>query len=141
MYRKEYQKLWRENHKEKYLSRKRELRKLKKEYNKPYKDLDPVKRLFYAAKKRAKEKGILFTIDESDIKIPTICPYLGIPLELHVPRGYSRTCIASLDRVDNSKGYEKGNIEVISHLANTMKSNATTGQLLNFAKTILARYG
>src|SRR3990167_2138205 len=38
-----------------------------------------VQRILYAAKARAKERGIEFSIEASDLVIPDICPILGIP--------------------------------------------------------------
>lgn len=111
-------------------------RQWKSEYSKT----KPEKRLLYAAKKRAKNKGLDFNLVESDILIPEYCPYLGIKLVVSRPRGDSRRDIASLDRIDNTKGYIQGNVEVISWLANTMKSNATIENLVSFAKEILKRH-
>lgn len=116
-------------------------RKVKqKEWKLEYCKQKPSKRLFWAARRRAKNKGLEFTIEESDIIVPTYCPYLGIELVNTRPRGDSRRDIASLDRIDPTKGYIKGNIEVISWLANTMKNNATPELLVNFAKVVLERY-
>lgn len=98
------------------------------------------KRLLYAARRRAKNQGLEFSIEESDIIVPTHCPILGIPLVSTRPRGDSRRDIASLDRIDSSKGYTKDNIEVISWLANTMKNNASTELLVKFSKEMLRRY-
>jgi hypothetical protein len=111
-----------------------------KEWRKEYSKQKPSKRLFWSAKKRAKAKGLEFNIDETDILVPTHCPYLGIELTHSRPRGDSRRDIASLDRIDPTKGYIKGNIEVISWLANTMKNNATPELLVKFAKVVLERY-
>lgn len=36
---------------------------------------------------------------------------------------------ASLDRIDNSKGYVRGNVMVISLRANAIKNNATAEEL------------
>lgn len=101
----------------------------------------PEKRLLWSAKKRAKEQGLAFNLEECDIVIPTHCPYLGIELVTNAKRGEPRTSVYSLDKINPELGYVKGNVEVISHLANTMKSNATEEQLLAFAQTIIKRYG
>lgn len=107
----------------------------------PYHTLKTEARLMWAARKRAKVKGLDFNLDETDIVIPTHCPILGIPLERSQVRGIPRIHTASLDRKDNTKGYIKGNVEVISWLANTMKNSATTEQLVTFSKEMLRRYG
>lgn len=101
---------------------------------------NPQKRLLWGAKKRAKEYNLPFNLEESDIVIPTHCPYLGIALTVSSSRGTSRQNILSLDKIVPELGYTKGNVEVISHLANTMKSNATEEQLIAFATEILKRY-
>ena len=44
---------------------------------------------------------------------------------------------ASLDRIDNSKGYIEGNVMWISWKANTMKSNATKKELKMFAEWVM----
>jgi hypothetical protein len=97
----------------------------------------PGKYLWYGARRRAKEKGLDFNIDIEDIIIPTCCPYLGHPLKL-VQSGQARFDSATLDRIDSSKGYIKGNIQVISRRANMMKNDASAEELIVFALKILA---
>lgn len=124
------------------------LSKIKKEiYQKEWRRDNPwssrniVKRMLWNAKKRAKEKNIIFSISEDDIILPEFCPFLGIKLTTSNIRGTSRRDVASLDRIDPTKGYVKGNVEVISHLANSMKNNASPEDLLSFAREIIKRYG
>lgn len=91
--------------------------------------------LWFRAKQRAIKYGYEFNIEESDIIIPEICPILEVPIVLGSKGNYEYT--PSLDRIDNSKGYVKGNIQVISKKANSMKNSATIEELKCFCKNIL----
>lgn len=87
--------------------------------------------LFHSSKSRAKKSNLEFNIEKTDIVIPDICPILKIPFDHSRYKG-RRFNGASIDRIDNSKGYIKGNIQVVSDLANRMKANATVEQLKEF---------
>lgn len=91
--------------------------------------------LWFRAKQRAEKYGYDFNIEESDIVIPEICPILEVPIVLGEKGNYEYT--PSLDRIDNSKGYVKGNIQVISKKANTMKNSASIEELRCFCKNVL----
>lgn len=106
---------------------------------KKWKQDNPVKFLLGSARQSAKLRQLDFSLQETDIQIPEKCPYLGEPLTFIQGQGNVDTNI-SLDRIDNSKGYVPGNVEVISMLANRMKLKATKEQLITFAKHILSRY-
>ena len=97
-------------------------------------------KMLWQAKATATRKNIPFNLDEHDISIPTHCKYLGVPLTQSLGEGvvWSNT---SLDRIDPAQGYVKGNVEVISRKANSMKNMATVEELCVFAKNILAIYG
>ena len=43
----------------------------------------------------------------------------------------------SIDKIDPKRGYVRGNVQVISMLANAMKRNATPAQLRQFARWVL----
>lgn len=83
--------------------------------------------LIRAAKQRAKEKGLEFNITEEDIPLPDKCPLLEIPMDSFDYK--ARWNSYSIDRIDSSKGYIKGNVWVISKRANTIKNNATLEEL------------
>ena len=84
------------------------------------------------AKTRAKREGLQFELTRDDITIPDLCPLLGIQLVLDNNR-QTKQSSPSLDRIDPTKGYVKTNVKVISHMANSMKRNASREQLLRFA--------
>lgn len=89
------------------------------------------------SKSRAKRKGFEHNITIDDISIPEVCPLLGIPLFM----GKNGVCPNSptLDRIDSTKGYIKGNVWVISYKANTIKSNATLEELETIASNFRAK--
>jgi hypothetical protein len=104
---------------------------------------NPQKRIIAIIKSRAKQKNMDFNLEPEDIQIPELCPVFKIPLEKYITKGKygPRYNSPSVDRIDNTKGYIKGNIQIISHKANSMKSNATPEQLLKFAYWVILTYG
>jgi len=93
-------------------------------------------RLFKNAKHSARTRFLDFDLTEEDIVIPEICPVLRIPFD-NTKISYTM----SVDRIDNNLGYVKGNVQVITRKANTMKNDATKEQLLAFADWIYKMYG
>jgi hypothetical protein len=88
---------------------------------------DPRIDLLNRAKHRAKVKGLPFNLTLEDIVVPAHCPALGMPLVLG--SGVSSPTSPSLDRVIPELGYTKGNVVVISMLANQIKNSATPQQV------------
>ncbi len=83
------------------------------------------------------EKGIrIDPIAINDIIINEYCPYLNMKLTFQI-NGKFKNNTASLDRIDPSKGYIKGNIQTISRLANMMKNSATDEELKTFSKNVI----
>jgi len=94
--------------------------------------------MFSRAKSRAKKKGIEFSIEKDDIIIPEYCPLLGVKLtNTYVDPSASTDHVPSIDRKDDSKGYTKENIWVISFQANRMKNTASQAELTIFAQNWL----
>lgn len=103
-----------------------------KKYNRQHQN----RRLYWSAKQRAQRDDIEFALEQDDIVVPERCIYLNVPLTNTYGRGRVATN-ATIDRVDPTKGYTKDNIQIISDLANRMKSNASVAQLVEFAKNVL----
>lgn len=91
--------------------------------------------LLEQARHRAKRNNLPFSITVEDILIPTVCPVLGISLEINVGKGRTGTS-PSLDRFLPELGYVKGNVNIISDRANSLKSNATPEELRRIADWI-----
>ena len=94
-----------------------------------------VKYMLNRVKRKSLKLGYDFNLDLEDIVIPDICPILEVPLEMGNKDNYEYS--PSIDRIDNSKGYVKGNIRIISKKANSMKNCATYEELEKFCKNVL----
>ena len=89
---------------------------------------DPRMVMYWSSKARAKRTGLIHTIEPADIpSIPSHCALLGIELS-NEPEAY-REATPSLDRIDNTIGYVKGNLQIISSRANRLKNNASFSEI------------
>lgn len=108
--------------------------------NKRFLQTDPRSKLLNSAKQRAKLKGLEFNLTIDDVVIPEYCPVLGIKLKASVGEGRKNLDqlehSPSLDRVDNTKGYTKNNVMVISLRANNIKKDATLKELKALVKYV-----
>lgn len=94
-----------------------------------YHNQHPIRGMLSTAKVRAKKAGVPFCLVEKDIVIPTHCPILGIPLFRGKGKAGTRGNSPSIDRMVPKLGYVKGNVYMISHRANALKSDATIEQI------------
>jgi hypothetical protein len=104
---------------------------------------NPESYLLARARNRAKTDGIVFDLGVADIVIPESCPILGIPL-MRRAGNCAGPNSPSLDRIIPSRGYVRGNVQVISHRANSMKRDDTLDELVRlgeWAASQLARLG
>ena len=88
---------------------------------------EPKVLMFNCAKARAKKAGMPFNITVKDFDISENCPILGIPLRGGDRKEHDNA--PSLDKIIPELGYVKGNVEVVSHRANRIKSDATLQEL------------
>lgn len=101
-------------------------------YQRNYRMRSPRETLVNQAKARAKKAGLPFSISVEIISWPTHCPVLGIELDYNKTAPGERAIragVPTLDRKVNELGYTEGNVFVISHRANRMKSDATVDEL------------
>lgn len=91
--------------------------------------------LWLQAKTRAKKKRIEFNLNPSDVpEIPDECPLLGILIDKQSKKLKDNS--PTIDRIDNSKGYVKDNIIIVSFKANRIKSNAALNELKTLVKNL-----
>lgn len=98
-----------------------------------YRD-DPSFKMLTAAKQRAKAKNLEFNIDIGDIIIPKFCPLLNIPIFVTDNKVGANS--PTIDRIKNELGYVKGNVIVISHIANRCKQNLNSTELFKLAENL-----
>lgn len=88
------------------------------------------------------KKGTAFNVKAEDIMINEYCPFLGTKIDY---KSYNdkkfRNDTQSTDRFNNHMGYVKGNVWVISRLANTIKNDSTIEELKTFCKNVIKLHG
>ena len=87
---------------------------------------------FLEALKKEQKKKNNNNIELSDIKIPDTCPVLKIKLDKKNFKAKDNS--PSLDKIIPKKGYTKNNISVISHRANTIKSDGRLDEFIKIYK-------
>lgn len=126
-------------------SRKDGLHSSCRECEKKYTQANPVlvqtARMIKRARNSAKEKELAFNIDLDYIRsiVPSHCPIFKTKLEWSTCRGNGSIPLPnspSIDRIDPSQGYIKGNVWIISHRANAIKSNASHEELKLVAEAV-----
>lgn len=87
-------------------------------------------------KSSSKIRNLEFNLEYTDLDLPETCPILRIPLKYKGEGKSQEYNYATVDRIDNSKGYIKGNVIIVSRLANAMKNEANFEQLETFFKNM-----
>jgi hypothetical protein len=105
-------------------------------YDREYRRSHRAQTALVRAKRRALKRGVSFSLTIEDLPpIPDICPVLGVPFVCGegsvVPESLT------LDRIDPTLGYVRGNVMWLSHRANAMKQDASFEQLQQFARWAL----
>lgn len=107
-----------------------------------YKTKDKQLHLLNVIKNRAKAQNIPFNLEYDDLTPPKVCPVFNVEIGRIEPHSNSSKRFSiSIDRIIPEKGYVKGNIQIISQLANVMKHDASIAELKIFANWVLKTYG
>lgn len=105
---------------------------------------------FSAIKNGAERRNIAFNLDIVDLwnlylKQNKLCALTGVPIILESAiKGCNVNwdiITASLDRIDNSKGYEKDNVWWVHKVMNRLKNNYSLSELLFWSRKLLEIHG
>lgn len=125
------------NHQDRIEKRKKKLasdpefRRLWNERVKNYNREDYRRGMLNRARSAAK-RGVPFNLESiEDIPYETHCPVFGVKLVVGTKQ---HDFSPSIDKIVPELGYTKGNVIVVSFLANRIKSNATPEQIMAVAK-------
>jgi len=114
------------------------------ETSSPFYTLDEIAAMLWTnAKSKAPSRGKKFDLKLNDVRRLMnggVCPNTGIPFDLR-KNNAALPFRASLDRVDNSIGYVRGNIQVTSKIWNTAKWTWEVEDVIRMAKGIMEQYG
>ena len=102
--------------------------------NRKWRKRNPERLMLVSARQRAKAGNFQFNLELSDVIIPEFCPVFGTKLEVGEKAKHDNS--PSLDKINPNLGYVKGNVKVISHRANAIKSNGSAEEHEKIAQYI-----
>lgn len=99
---------------------------------------------FLAAKDRAVKHNISFNLELQYIldlwdSQKGVCALSGLPMTFELKQGRISTNV-SIDKIDRTLGYVKGNIQLVCMACNQIKSDLTEIEMYNFCKNIVKNY-
>lgn len=138
--RREYQRQYRLRNGEAKRQYHREWRKNNPDYSKSRMETNP-EVFFRYVWHNARNRNRLFLLSLEDIMALWAsqsgrCALTGMPMT-HVQSNKRFSSNASLDRIDNSKGYLKGNVRLVCVAINKMRSNMTDEEFIFWCKAVL----
>ncbi len=115
----------------------REIKGQDNKFWKGYKDLSSAQ--WRSIKSKAKYRNLDFKISIKEswnlfVKQKGLCALTGVSIKLRVNKGKEYT--ASLDRINNNKGYVKGNIQWVHKDINWMKGTFSQKQFIELCKLV-----
>lgn len=99
--------------------------------------------MFLSIKGRARRRGMSFSLTQSDI-ISQLnaqdwkCLKTGIPFDLTFGNG-RKPFGPTIDRIENSRGYEADNIQIVCNLYNFCKNEFTDDDVMKFVRALAAK--
>lgn len=106
------------------------------EINRVWQGRNPKRRIFSTKRANAKANGIPFSLRFEDVEWPDFCPVLGTRLQYSAGEGRGRgrgqrdpRITPSFDRIDPARGYEPGNVQIISFAANRIKAEFSAAEV------------
>lgn len=112
----------------------RKRRKLKAKLVEPNRSVATLQFIYKRARASAVSRGIEFSIEPKHLTLVDRCPILGVSLEYEGLGDRESIHKPSLDRIDNSKGYVPGNVQIVSARANVLKRDATLEELVKMGQ-------
>jgi hypothetical protein len=94
--------------------------------------------LLARARRLARATGCACTLEAVDIPLPRVCEYACLPLDYNLGRGVPSANAATVDRVDYTRAFTPGNIQVVSRLYYDLRQQLSLHKLTALAAAILA---
>ncbi len=104
--------------------------------------------IHYKAKYSAQKRGVEFTLTYEELlgilkRQKGVCAYTGFPFTIAreglTASSQKHPYTPSLDRIDPSLGYTKGNVAIVCWVANKMKSNMPLQLFLRVCRAVAKR--